>query len=110
MNESPYAAPHAKLEAHSLSAFRWRAALTAAAASFLAVPVLVILMTLVSGQAFPTFIVAPGFLGSLAASSAATSAFLERARLGVALHSVLAIIATTVLMVALAVALASLTA
>lgn len=107
MNETPYAAPASELEARTRSAFPWRTAALAASASFVSVPALVVLMTLVSGQAFPAFIFDPGFLATLAAVSTASSSVLAWSRLETWLHCLLAVVATSVLMVGLVIALAS---
>ena len=98
MKDNPYAAPHAKLVQGPDQGFRWKSAAAAAMVTFLGLPLIIALLSVGRGMDPPDFLVAPGFLGTLALLSFLAASVLEKTRLWTWLHWLLTMVATIVLL------------
>ena len=109
MKDNPYAAPNAKLVQGPDQGFRWKSAAASALVTFLGLPLIIVLLSVGRGMDPPDFLLAPGFLGTLALLSFLAAAVLERTRLWTWLHWLLTMAATIVLLGAVVVVMRAIT-
>lgn len=97
VNDNPYAAPQAELLAETRRRFHWQSALAAATMAFLTIPLWIALISLGNGKGVPDFLLAPGFIGTLALVSVLVACLLEMAKFRKRLYFPLTTVATMVL-------------